>query len=52
VGIAYYAYDGNTTDIYTIDATGGKPFQVTNTANDAFVQSWGSQAEDEDQGED
>ena len=32
--------DGNDSEIYTIKATGGKPFQVTDNAKDDYDPSW------------
>jgi TolB protein len=40
--IAYSALDGHGWEIYTINATGGKPFQVTHNRKDDLQPSWGS----------
>src|SRR5215217_1311473 len=39
--IAYAASDGNDREIYTVKATGGRPFQVTDNAKDDHDPSWG-----------
>jgi dipeptidyl aminopeptidase/acylaminoacyl peptidase len=38
--IAYTGWDGNDSEIYTIMATGGKPFQVTDNATNDNDPSW------------
>jgi Tol biopolymer transport system component len=38
--IAYVATDGNDSEIYTIKATGGRPFQVTDNATNDGSPSW------------
>src|SRR5918998_823129 len=43
--IAYVASDGNDSEIYTIKATGGRPFQVTDNAKNDSDPSWSPNGE-------
>jgi Tol biopolymer transport system component len=38
--IVYTAWDGNDSEIYTVKATGGKPFQVTDNDSNDYDPSW------------